>query len=128
MKTYTFRVSLEQMDETWRLIELREDQTLQDLHYAIQEAFAWEADHLYSFFMSGKASEQKQGVLPARGDRPVRRLHCRCLRRRGRGRKGGVLAGIGKLPTEQRTDLIKSIADRRDCPTRGSARIDFQEA
>lgn len=30
-------------------------QTLNDLHMVIQEAFGFDADHLYSFFMSGKA-------------------------------------------------------------------------
>ena len=33
----------------------RFQQTLEDLHLAIQQAFGWYDDHLYSFFMSGKA-------------------------------------------------------------------------
>ncbi len=55
MKTYTFHVSLPGTGRTWRKIELRADQTLEDLHFAIQRAYKWSADHLYSFFMSGKA-------------------------------------------------------------------------
>jgi hypothetical protein len=55
MKTYTFHVSLPGTGRVWRKVELREDQTLEDLHFAIQDAYDWDADHLYSFFMSGKA-------------------------------------------------------------------------
>ena len=55
MKTYTFHVSLSGTGRTWRKIELRADQTLEDLHFAILRAYEWSADHLYSFFMSGKA-------------------------------------------------------------------------
>lgn len=55
MKTLTFHVSLPGTGRTWRKLELRADQTLEDLHFAIQNAFAWDADHMYSFFMSGKA-------------------------------------------------------------------------
>ena len=55
MKTYTFHVSLPSTGRAWRKIEMRADQTLEDLHFAIQDAYDWDADHLYSFFMSGKA-------------------------------------------------------------------------
>ncbi|MBM4467370.1 MAG: plasmid pRiA4b ORF-3 family protein [Chloroflexi bacterium] len=55
MKTYTFHVSLPGTGRVWRKIELQADQTLEDLHFAIQDAYEWDADHLYSFFMSGKA-------------------------------------------------------------------------
>lgn len=55
MKTYTFHVSLPGTGRVWRKIEMRADQTLEDLHFAIQDAYEWDTDHLYSFFMSGKA-------------------------------------------------------------------------
>ncbi len=55
MKTYTFHVSLPGAGRVWRKIEMRADQTLEDLHFAIQDAYDFDADHLYSFFMSGKA-------------------------------------------------------------------------
>ena len=58
-KAYLFKVNLEWEEPVWRTIEMREDQTLRDLHSAIQEAFAWDNDHLYSFFMSGKAWDKK---------------------------------------------------------------------
>ena len=53
--SYTFRVNHRALPEVWRDIELAEDQTLEDLHLAIQQAFGWHDDHLYSFFMNGKA-------------------------------------------------------------------------
>jgi hypothetical protein len=55
MKSYTFHVSLPGTGRTWRKLELRVDQTLHDLHLAIQDAFDWDNDHLYAFYMSGKA-------------------------------------------------------------------------
>jgi hypothetical protein len=55
MKTYIFKVKLKYDKRVWRKIEVLGSQTLDDLHIAIQEAFNFDADHLYSFFMSGKA-------------------------------------------------------------------------
>ena len=55
MQSYTFHISLPELKRTWRKIELTEAATLHDLHMAIQNAFAFDNDHLYSFFMSGKA-------------------------------------------------------------------------
>jgi len=52
MKTYIFKVKLKHV---WRKIEILGRQTLDDLHMTIKEAFNFDADHLYSFFMSGKA-------------------------------------------------------------------------
>ncbi|MBN1285143.1 MAG: hypothetical protein JXB47_07085 [Anaerolineae bacterium] len=73
MKTYTFHVSLPGTGRAWRKIEMRADQTLEDLHFAIQDAYEWDADHLYSFFMSGKAWDRRteyslpEGVGPYGG-------------------------------------------------------------
>lgn len=55
MKTYTFHVSLPGYGRVWRKVELVAEQTLEDLHLAIQDAYEFDDDHLYSFFMSGKA-------------------------------------------------------------------------
>jgi hypothetical protein len=65
MRTYTLHVSLPGTGRTWRKIELRAGQTLEDLHFAIQRVYEWDADHLYSFFMSGKAwDESSEYALP----------------------------------------------------------------
>lgn len=55
MKTYTFRVALRGMAGVWRDLELSADHTLEDLHLAIQDAFDFDNDHLYSFFMNNRA-------------------------------------------------------------------------
>lgn len=55
MESYTFHVSIPNTGRVWRKIELTAEQTLEDLHFAIQDAFDFDADHLYSFFMSGRA-------------------------------------------------------------------------
>ena len=69
MKTYTFHVSLPGTGRVWRKIEMRADQTLEDLHFAIQRAYGWAADHLYSFFMSGTAwDESTEYCLPEGSD------------------------------------------------------------
>ncbi len=52
---YRFQVKLAWMKSVWRRIEMTGDQTLHDLHGIIQEAFDWDDDHLYAFFLSGKA-------------------------------------------------------------------------
>ena len=70
MRTYTFHVSIPGTGRVWRKIEMKADQTLQELHWAIQRAYKWGGDHLYSFFMSGKAWDQSteyclpEGVYP----------------------------------------------------------------
>lgn len=50
---YTFKVSLNK--KTWRRGVLTAQHTLEDLHLIIQEAFELNDDHLYCFFMDGKA-------------------------------------------------------------------------
>lgn len=55
---YRFQVAVEPDREVWRRIEMRGDQTLHDLHYAIQDAFEWDDDHLYAFYLSGKAWDE----------------------------------------------------------------------
>jgi hypothetical protein len=50
--TYVLRVSLSWRPTVWRDLELRGDQTLDELHRAIQDAFGWDHDHLWCFFMA----------------------------------------------------------------------------
>jgi hypothetical protein len=65
MRTYTFHVSLPDYDRVWRKVELPAEATLEWLHFAIQDAYNFNADHLYSFFMSGKAwDESTEYTLP----------------------------------------------------------------
>ena len=70
METYTFHVSIPNTGRVWRKIELTGDQTLEDLHFAIQDAFDFDADHLYSFFMSGRAWDPETEYCLPRGADP----------------------------------------------------------
>jgi tetratricopeptide (TPR) repeat protein len=51
---YQFKVSLKEMPNIWRIIEIKENQMLSSLHKAIFNAFDRFDEHLYSFFMSNK--------------------------------------------------------------------------
>ena len=59
MNIYQFKITLEYGTEIWRTIDIRGDQTLDNLHEAIQIAFNWDNDHLYSFFLSGRYWDKK---------------------------------------------------------------------
>jgi hypothetical protein len=59
---YDFKVSLAWNKRIYRIVELRSRQTLEDLHFAIQRAIKWDADHLYSFFMNGKLFDDSYTV------------------------------------------------------------------
>ena len=60
-------VPIDRPDAAWRFdvrlagsasfqceLDVRSDQTLDDLHHAIQDAFDWDCDHLHAFFLDGK--------------------------------------------------------------------------
>lgn len=67
---YRFKVSLADEKDVWRTIDVRSNQTLEDLHYAIQDAFGWDDDHLYAFFMSGKAWDTSTEYIRPEGWEP----------------------------------------------------------
>jgi hypothetical protein len=51
-QTYVFDAELVGFDGVSRTIAARGDLTLVDLHYALQAAFDWDDDHLYSFWLN----------------------------------------------------------------------------
>ncbi|MBI4769219.1 MAG: plasmid pRiA4b ORF-3 family protein [Chloroflexi bacterium] len=51
---YTFKVRLKWARRVWRNIEIRGDQTLHELHWAILDAYDWDEEHLYSYFLSNR--------------------------------------------------------------------------
>ena len=55
-----------------RTIAVRSDQTLVDVHHALQGAFDWDDDHLYSFWMNGKfwAREGPEYTAPPHAAQP----------------------------------------------------------
>ena len=54
--TYIFKVGLR--GSVWRRIEISAEDTLLSLHLAIQNAFDFDDDHLYGFYMDGKYSSR----------------------------------------------------------------------
>lgn len=60
--TYVFKVALGK--DLWRRIEMSAGDTLLHLHRAIQQAFGFDDDHLYSFYMDGKRWSKKRFVSP----------------------------------------------------------------
>jgi hypothetical protein len=62
VKTYVLRVSYRYKPDFWREIEIAEDQNLEDLHLAIQQALKWDDDHLYSFFMGKRPYDEKREI------------------------------------------------------------------
>jgi hypothetical protein len=49
-RVFTFKVALKGAKRIWRRIAIRADQTLDDLHWAIYDAFDRDDEHLYSFY------------------------------------------------------------------------------
>jgi hypothetical protein len=71
--TYTFKVTYQRDPDIWRTVELTATQTLRDLHAIIQDVFDFDFDHLYSFFLSGKAWDKasEYAAQPEAGERGV---------------------------------------------------------
>ena len=65
-QTYVFTAELVGFEGVRRTICVRDDLTLVDLHYALQSAFGWDDDHLYSFWLDGSfwASEDAHYMHP----------------------------------------------------------------
>jgi hypothetical protein len=66
---YAFKVSLARAGVS-RTIELRSTQTLDDLHFAIQKAFEWDGDHLYTFYMTGEEDRLYAFACPYEDEYP----------------------------------------------------------
>ena len=66
--TYVFKVALAK--KLWRRIEVSADHTLLNLHRSIQRAYAFDDDHLYSFFMDGKRWPHEKFTSPFEDEGP----------------------------------------------------------
>ena len=65
---YIFKVSLAKT--VWRMISTGFSNSLDDLHLAIQDAFDFDNDHLYSFFMDGRRYSRDRYESPNCEDGP----------------------------------------------------------
>lgn len=70
LQTYTFKATYLYKPSVWSKIEISENQTLDDLHYAILGTVDFDADHLYSFFMSGRAWDEGTEYASPHADGP----------------------------------------------------------
>jgi hypothetical protein len=62
VSSYVLRVQHRALPDVWRDIELAQDNTLEDLHLIIQQAFLWNDDHLYSFFLSNQSWDRSSEI------------------------------------------------------------------
>ena len=83
LQTYIFKVTYEYDRDVWRKIEISEGQTLDDLHSAILDSVDFDDDHLYSFFLSGRAwDDSTQYASPHADGRSAARVKIKDLRLR----------------------------------------------
>jgi hypothetical protein len=61
-RTFVLRVTYRYQPDFWCEIEIAADQYLHDLHLAIQRAFAWDNDHLYSFYTGKRPYDSKTEI------------------------------------------------------------------
>ncbi|MBC2579186.1 IS1096 element passenger TnpR family protein [Clostridium sp. DJ247] len=59
---YIFKVYIDK--DIWAKIQLNGMHTLHDLHNYIQDAFEFDNDHMYSFFMDGRAWSNNKFTYP----------------------------------------------------------------
>jgi len=92
-QTYVFNAELVGFQGVRRTITVRDDLTLVDLHYALQSAFGWDDDHLYSFCWTARFGRPRTSstcipTTPPRSIRPAGaradgRALARCIERVG---------------------------------------------
>jgi hypothetical protein len=72
-QTYVFDAELVDFQDVRRVIAVRDDLTLVDLHYALQSAFGWDDDHMYAFWLGGQfwPSADEHFTRPCGGEEPV---------------------------------------------------------
>jgi hypothetical protein len=63
--SYTFKVKPRGTTGISRTIEVLSQQSLDDLHLAIQDAFDWDNDHLYSFYLTTGANRDDYEIACA---------------------------------------------------------------
>ena len=70
---FVFDAELVGFRDVRRVIAVRDDLTLVDLHYALQSAFGWDDDHLYAFWLGGQfwTNATEHFTHPCGGDEPL---------------------------------------------------------
>ncbi|HWC25176.1 MAG TPA: hypothetical protein VG474_01210, partial [Solirubrobacteraceae bacterium] len=119
-QAYVFTAELVGFEGVRRTISVRDDLTLVDLHYALQSAFDWDDDHLYSFWLDGSfwGSEDRHYMHPyhAASFDPRGKSACERLDRLGLT-EGQRIAYVFDFASEWRVQLEL----REICPAEGQA-------
>ena len=71
-KVYVLRVRLSWAKGVWREIAIRGDQTLEDFHRGILDAFEWFKDDTYRFYMSDEQNDSTDLYEPERPERDTK--------------------------------------------------------
>jgi hypothetical protein len=64
IEVYILKVSFRDHPEIFRTIKTATDNTLVELHEAIQASIGWANDHMYAFYMSGRPGDQETEYYP----------------------------------------------------------------
>jgi hypothetical protein len=67
-QVFVFKVKMFYAKRVWRQIEIRGAQSLHDLHWAIFNAFDFEGDHLYAFYLSNKLGDVRTEYIHPQGE------------------------------------------------------------
>lgn len=60
---YRFRIVLDTLEDVFRDIEIRQDDTLEDLHNAITQSFGFEGNEMASFYISDEEWNQGEEIV-----------------------------------------------------------------
>ena len=117
-QTYVLDAELVGFEGVRRTITVRDDLTLVDVHYALQSAFGWDDDHLYSFWLRGSfwAPEDDPYLHPyhAVSTSPPGKSACARLDSLGLV-KGQQIAYVFDFGHEWRVQLtLREVAECRD--------------
>lgn len=68
-----FEAELVGFGDVRRVVAVRDDLTLVDLHYALQSAFGWDDDHLYAFWRGSRfwTNATEHFTRPCGGEEPL---------------------------------------------------------
>lgn len=78
MMIYKFRIVLDTLDDVFRDIEIEENDTLEDLHNAITQAFGFDGTEMASFYTSDEEWNQGEEIVlfdMSEGHNPVRMMN-----------------------------------------------------
>ena len=78
MMIYKFRIVLDTLDDVFRDIEIEENDTLEDLHNAITQAFGFDGTEMASFYTSDEEWNQGEEIVlfdMSEGHTPVRMMN-----------------------------------------------------